>query len=125
MLKDYPLMLNNTELLIPATYKENWNPIEDVRQSAAGTDIYTNVRDRKLVAVFNYKVTHTWLKTLADFNMLSRTESLTFKRYDPILDAYSEHTVKMTGFTYQLERKSWDLTTTKGVYRVSFNLEEI
>lgn len=125
MLKDYPLMLNNTELLIPSSYKENWKAVEEVKQSAAGTDIYTSIRSRKLVASLTYKVMNGWLKTFADFNMLSRTESLTFKRYDPILDAYSEHFVKMTGFSYQLNRKSWDLEATNGIYEVSFNLEEI
>lgn len=125
MLKDYPLMLNNTELLIPASYKETWKPIEEVKQSAAGTDIYTNIRSRKLVVNLDYKVMSAWLKIFADFNMLSRTESLTLKRYDPILDAYSEHSVKMTDFSYQLERKSWDLEVTNGIYKVSFNLEEI
>ena len=124
-LKDYPLMLNNTSLLIPNPYKETWNAVEEVKQSAGGTDIYTNVRARKLSISVSYRVSATWLKTLADFNALSRTQSLTLKRYDPIAQAYTEHQVKMKGFNYQVERKSWDLTYSLGVYKVSFTLEEI
>lgn len=124
-LKDYPLTLNNTPLLMPNPYKETWTAVEEVKQSAGGTDIYTSVRSRKLSCSFSYKVTSGWLKTLADFNALSRTQSLTFKRYDPIAETYTEHQVKMKGFNYQLERKSWDLTSTFGLYKVSFTLEEI
>lgn len=125
MLKEYPLVLNNIDLLIPNPYKETWNPVEDIRQSAAGTDIYTTVRDRKLSISVSYKVTSTWLKTLAELNMLSRTESLTLKRYDPIIEGYSTHQVKMRGFTYQTVRKAYDLAVTNGIYNVAFTLEEI
>ncbi len=125
MLKDYPLVLNNIELLIPNPYKEAWNAVEETRESAAGTDIYTTVRDRKLTISVSYKVTSTWLKTLAELNMLSRTQSLVLKRYDPILEAYSEHNVKMKSFNYQAERKAYDLAITNGIYKVSFTLEEI
>lgn len=124
-LKDYPLVLNNIELLIPNPYKESWNAVEDIKQSAGGTDIYTNTRARKLTISLSYKVTSTWLKTLAELNILSRTQSLTLRRYDPIAEDYTEHQVKMKGFNYQVNRKSWDLNTTLGVYNVSFTLEEI
>ena len=125
MLSEYPLVLNNIELLIPNPYTETWNAIEETKQSAAGTDIYTNVRDRKLSISVTYKVTSDWLKTLADLNMTSRTSSLTLKRYDPILEAYSEHNVKMKNFKYQTVRKAYDLAITNGIYKVSFTLEEI
>ena len=125
MLANYPLVLNNIELLIPNPYKESWNAIEDTKQSAAGTDVYTSIRVRKLSISVSYKVTSDWLKTLAELNTLSRTESLTLQRYDPILEDYSEHQVKMKNFSYQVDRKSWDLSVTNGIYKVSFTLEEI
>lgn len=125
MLKNYPLKLNDIDLLIPDPYKESWNAIEDVKQSAAGTDIYTSVRSRKLTISLSYKVTSAWLKTLAQLNMTSRTESLTLQRYDPIQETYSTHQVKMKNFSYQVDRKSWDLSITDGIYKVSFVLEEI
>ncbi len=125
MLNEYPLVLNGIELLIPNPYKESWNAIEEVKQTAAGTDVYTTVRERKLSISLSYKVTSTWLKKLAQLNQLSRTQSLVLRRYDPIDEDYSEHNVKMTGFTYQVDRKSWDVAITNGLYKVSFNLEEI
>lgn len=125
MLKDYPLVLENIELLIPNPYKEAWNAVEDTKQSAAGTDIYTSIRDRKLSISLSYKVTSTWLKKLAQLHMLSRTQSLTLKRYDPIIEGYSEHQVKMKSFSYQSVRKAYDLSITNGIYNVSFTLEEV
>ena len=125
MLKNYPLVLNNIDLLIPASYKETWNAVEDVKQSAAGTDIYTSVRARKLSISVSYKVTSSWLKTLSNLHILSRTQSLVLKRYDPILEAYSEHNVKMKSFNYQAVRKAYDLAITNGIYTVSFTLEEV
>lgn len=124
-LKDYPLVLDNINLLIPNPYKETWNAVEDIKQSAGGTDIYTNTRARKLSISVSYKVTSDWLKTLATLNNTSRTQSLTLKRYDPIQEGYTEHQVKMKNFSYQVDRKSWDLNTTFGIYKVSFTLEEI
>ena len=124
-LKDYPLVLNNINLLIPNPYKETWNAVEDTKQSAGGTDIYTNTRARKLSISVSYKVTSDWLKTLATLNNTSRTQSLTLKRYDPIQEGYTEHQVKMKNFSYQVDRKSWDITASFGLYKVSFTLEEI
>lgn len=124
-LKDYPLVLDNINLLIPNPYKETWNAVEDIKQSAGGTDIYTNTRARKLSISFSYKVTSDWLKTLATLNNKSRTQSLTLKRYDPIQEGYTEHQVKMKNFSYQVDRKSWDITASFGLYKVSFTLEEI
>ena len=124
-LKDYPLVLDNINLLIPNPYKETWNAVEDIKQSAGGTDIYTNTRARKLSISASYKVTSDWLKTLATLNNTSRTQSLTLKRYDPIQEGYTEHQVKMKNFSYQVDRKSWDITASFGLYKVSFTLEEI
>lgn len=124
-LKDYPLVLDNINLLIPNPYKETWNAVEDIKQSAGGTDIYTNTRARKLSISVSYKVTSDWLKTLATLNNKSRTQSLPLKRYDPIQEGYTEHQVKMKNFSYQVDRKSWDITASFGLYKVSFTLEEI
>ncbi len=122
MLNEYPLCINNEEILITATMKEDWKKIENVTQSEAGTDMVSVVRNKKLTLTLTFKVMSGWLKKFASY----RDEpSVTVKRYDAVEEGYTTHTMRFTSFNAEPLRKSWDLQITNGVWKLSITLEEI
>lgn len=122
MLKtNYPIYFDQTQILIPATWKESWNVVETVSQSEGGKDIVHKVRGRRLSVTCTFKCTDTWFRKFAQFSEL---DSFTLKRYDPIVPGYKEHLVRIRNFQAAPLRKSWDLTSTNGIWTVGFTIEE-
>lgn len=117
----YPMYFNTTAIPFPMDYFEDHEVVDKVKQTEAGTDIVTVVRYRKLKASMTFVCLQSTLQTLAGFN---NADSFTFKRYDPVADAYGEKTVRMRNFHYAPRKGSEDLTEVKGVWEVSFDLEE-
>jgi hypothetical protein len=119
--EDYPIYFNQTQILIPATWKESWNVVEAVSQSESGKDIVHKVRGRRLSVNCAFKCSDVWFRKFAQFSEL---DSFTLKRYDPIVPGYQEHLVRIRNFQAQPNRKSWDLSVTNGVWAVGFVIEE-
>lgn len=118
---DYPIMFNTTTIPFPNDYSENLQTIEKVMQSEAGTDIVTIARYSKLKATMSFVCLQSVVQTLGGFRTV---DSFTFKRYNPIIDDYEEKTVRMRNFNCHPRKGSEDLSEVKGVWEVSFDLEE-
>lgn len=121
-LKDYPYKFNNEEILYPIAWSESFSTIESINQSEAGTDIINVVRYKKLSVSASFKVTNTWLKKFEDY---ADVDTFTLKRYDGSINGYDERTVRMRNFASNRVQHSEDLTSTVGIWEVSFTLEEI
>ena len=118
---DYPIKFNTTVIPFPSGWEENPNVVENTFQTEAGTDKVEVIRYDKLSVSVSMKCLSSLVTTLGSF---SRMDSFTLKRYNPTNDTYEERTVRMRGFKYKLVPKSQDLGATKGIWEVSFNLEE-
>lgn len=117
----YPLMFDNDVLKYPDTFSPEDQTIETVNQTEAGTDQVQLVRTGKV----KISVAHT---CLADDLILYKTYSLkpkfTLKYYDPTLNGYATKTVRLRGLKYPIVKGSYRLDGVRGVYNVSFTLEE-
>ena len=124
----YPIKLYTLEtgmitIPFPAT---NWaisnSTIENVQQSEGGTDIVQVVRQKKAHISAQFRVSDVeWVKKFLD---LSMQDGIELSQYDPITDDYETLNVRMRNVEYSNVRKSQLLTGVKGVWDVSFELEE-
>lgn len=117
----YPMLFNTTQIPFPTDYSEDSQTIESSRVTEAGTDIVNVARYGKLKASMSFTCLQATVQTLASFKSV---DSFTFKRYSPETDAYAESTVRMRNYKCQPKKGSEDLTEVKGVWDVSFDLEE-
>lgn len=117
----YPMMFNTTQIPFPTSYSEDSQTIENTRTAEAGNDIVNVARYGKLKASMSFTCLQTTVQTLASFESV---DSFKFKRYSPKTDAYAETTVRMRNFKCQPKKGSEDLSEVKGVWIVSFDLEE-
>ncbi len=120
-LKDYRYKFNTTTILFPLTWQESFNTIDDVQISEAGGDLVTVSRYGKLSVSAGFKCTSAWVKTFQGF---MDEPSFTLHRYDAFAERYKMHTVRMREFSCNFVPKSQDLSITKGIWEVSFVLEE-
>lgn len=118
---NYPMMFNQTVIPFPTDYSENSQTVESVMQTEAGTDVVTIARYNKLKATMSFVCLQSVVQTLGGFRDV---DSFTFKRYNPIIDDYEERTVRMRNFNCKPRKGSEDLKEVKGVWEVSFDLEE-
>ena len=117
----YPLMFDDDILKYPDTFSPEDQTVENVNQTEAGTDQVQLVRTGKV----KISVAHV---CLADDLILYKSYSLkpkfTLKYYDASLNGYATKTVRMRGLKYPLVKGSYRLDGVRGVYNVSFTLEE-
>ncbi len=118
---NYPIMFNQTVIPFPTDCSETSLTIEKAIQTEGGNDIVTVSRYDKLKATMSFVCLQNVVQTLGSFKTIDR---FTFKRYNPIIDDYEERTVRMRNFNCKPRKGSEDLKEVKGVWEVSFDLEE-
>lgn len=118
---NYPMMFNQTVIPFPTDYSENSQTVESVMQTEAGKDVVTISRYDKLKATMSFVCLQNVVQTLGSFKTVDR---FIFKRYNPTIDDYEERTVRMRNFNCKPRKGSEDLKEVKGVWEVSFDLEE-
>lgn len=119
--QQYPLMFNNDVLKYPDSFNPEEQTIETVNQTEAGTDQVQLVRTGKI----KISVSHLCLADeLILYKSYSTLPKFTLKYYDPSLNGYTTKTVRMRGLKYPLSKGSYRLDGVRGVYSVSFTLEE-
>ena len=118
---NYPMMFNQTVIPFPRDYSETSQVKESVLQTEAGTDIVTISRYNKLHATMSFVCLQSTVQVLGGFRDV---DSFTFKRYNPIIDDYEQKTVRMRNYNCKPRKGSEDLKEVKGVWEVSFDLEE-
>lgn len=120
-MKDFPISINSTSLPFPHKWQETSNVVENVNKTEAGTDQVEVVRYDKLTISCEFGCDNTLVATLKGFAKLG---SLTVKYYDAETDAYKERTMRMRKFRQSLSNGSHTLDGVRGVWNVSFDLEE-
>lgn len=121
-IKQYPPMFNSTSVAFFPEIDCSPKNIENVHQSEGGRDIVQSMRKDKLSASVKLKVAgHEWVKFFYD--LYKNYDSVTFKQFSPLLEAYETRTVRLVDFTYKKVKKSEDLAVT-GTWEMSFGIEE-
>lgn len=121
MLKDYPTYFNTFELPFTKKWSEDYDTIEEVNTSEAGTDIVDVSRYNKLSVSCSIGCLSTMAKQLMIF---SEMPYFTLRKYDILTEAYKEYTVRMRDFKVDRIEQSESVAISNGLWKVSFKLEE-
>lgn len=118
---DFPLFFDLTEIPQPSTWSESSNVVETVNQTEAGTQQVEVVRYDRLTVNCGFVVTDATAMLLKDF---SKRNSISVKYYDIETDAYKTRTMRIRNFSASLKKDSNTLLYVRGVWEISFKLEE-
>ena len=118
---DFPLYFDSTVMPQPHAWTETSNVVETVNKTEAGTDQVDVVRLDKLTISVEYGCADDLARTLKAF---SKQNSIVVKYYDIETDDYKQRTMRMRKFSAALSQHSNELLAVRGVWRVSFDLEE-
>jgi hypothetical protein len=118
---DFPLMFDNDTIPQPSTWTENSEVVETVNNTEAGTQQVEVVRYDRLKVNCGFVVMDAVARLLKTY---SKKDSFVVKYYDIETDAYKQRTVRMRGFSAALTKDSFNLLSVRGVWTVSFTLEE-
>lgn len=122
ILKNYPIKINNTAIPFSGSMDENYDTIETVNTSEAGTDIVQVSRLGKLKLSISYTMLSDFIPTLEGWR--DSTTYLTISMYDFTMNAYKDRQMRMRNYKKSLVKNSQDLTVTTGIWKVSFDLIE-
>lgn len=122
MYSSFPIYFDETEMPIPQTgWQETSNVVENTQMSEGGTDMVDVVRYDKL----SISVTTSCFSDLAKtYKQFSKKDSIQVKIYDIIDEAYKTHTMRMRSFSASRRKDTDNLSTTNGIWDISFTLEE-
>ena len=118
---DYPYKFDDTVLPFMSTWNESFGRIVSNNTSEAGSDIETIIRRGKITVKAGCGCFSDMRGTLQSFYNL---DSFVLYRYDDIEEGYTTHNVRMTEFSSERVYKSESVDDTKGLWKVSFTLEE-
>ena len=122
MLADYPMYFDDDRILNPTEWSEDFEVVENVNQTEAGTDIHVVTRYDKMTVKAKFYVTDKWAKL---FKQYSKKPSFVLRKYDVLTEDYEERTVVLRGLSIERLSKSEKIAISNGIYAVSFNLEEL
>lgn len=120
-MQDFPLMFDNDVMPWPSTWNENSDVIETVSQTEAGTQQTEVVRYDRLKVQVGYNVTDVIAKKLKEY---SKQDSIAVKYYDIETDDYKTRNMRIRSFSASLKKDSNALLYVRGVWAISFTLEE-
>ena len=122
ILKNYPIKINNVAIPFAGSMEENYDTIETVNQSEAGTDIVQVRRLNKLTLSISYTILSDFI---SQFETWAGTSSyLTVQIFNFGTGAYTSKQMRMRNYKKSLVPKSQDLEATTGIWKVSFELIE-
>lgn len=114
---------NNEEMPFTSTLDFGRSKIQVKNQTEGGHTIVQTIRND----VLSMKIATVCLASqLARYQFYNDQSSFTVTIYDALSDDPITRTVQMVNFSYSLMKDSYDLVdaSQKGVYKVSFTLEE-
>ena len=123
ILKDYPVKINNTAIPFSGSMAENYDTIETVNQSEAGTDVVQVARLGKMTLAIEYTITSEWIAQFEAWAFDSAVKAV--KVFDFGLQGYKERQMRMRNYQKSLVKHSQDLTVTTGIWKVKFDLIEL
>lgn len=121
MLKDYPIYFNETELPAPKKWAEDFNTIETVNETEAGTDQVLVARYGKLSVSVQFDCSSRWAHTFAVFRDAG---PIFVKSYDLKEDGYKTRKMRIRNFRSTPVEGSEKVQGTTGLYTITFDLEE-
>ena len=120
-MQDFPLMFDTDTIPQPSTWTENSEVIETVNQTEAGTQQAEVVRYDRLKVNCGFVVTDEVARLLKGY---SKHNSIAVKYYDIETDDYKTRYMRIRNFSAALRKNSDKLLSVRGVWDVSFTLEE-
>lgn len=120
-LTDFPIVMNGITIPEPIKFDAEHETIENVSQSEAGTDLIEILRYGKMSYACEFNSSSTWAHRFAE---LSETDVITLSCYDLKADASVVRNVRMRDFKAVLVDNSQRIEGIKGLYKVTFKLEE-
>lgn len=121
-LRDFPLQFDNTLLFKPEAATANPKKLYNKNESEAGTDLLNIRRANKMQFNFTFNCTDAWEAFFHAYNM---KDSFYFSYYDAETAAYKQIEVYMDNYSSSWEPHSDYITTSKGLYVVSFDLIQL
>lgn len=120
-LDDYKVKFDNTTIPWTKGWEVAENDVLNENQSEGGTDIVEAIRKGKLSIAVQTTCLSDQLKIYAQF---ARGNGFTLTLYDPVLETTTTKRCRIKGFRYGKKAKSEKFTVTRGIYNVSFTIEE-
>lgn len=120
-MQDFPLMFDNDVMPWPSTWNESSEVVETVSMTEAGTQQTEVVRYDRLKVQVGFNVTDAIAKKLKEY---SKQDSIAVKYYDIETDAYKTRNMRIRSFSASLKKDSNALLYVRGVWSISFTLEE-
>ena len=121
MLKNYPVIINNTTLFQATKWTENWKKVTNTYMTEAGTEQIDVVRQRKLSVAAQYDCSSEWIGQFVTWNQAG---TLTVQMYDLLTGLYATRSMHMEDLAVTLVEGSEKTENTDGLYQVTFTLEE-
>lgn len=112
--------LNGIELITPTQWDENYEWLENVNTSEAGTDLVDIVRSNKLSVSASFQCSSRWYHILYE---MSQEAVLALRSYDPLTNAPKLRDVRMRDFSASFQQFS-DKLEGEGLWVVNFSLKE-
>lgn len=121
MLKDYPVLFNEEEIIRPSSWSESYGVIESVNETEAGTDQVVVVRYDKLSVSASFKCSSTWAGKFKRYSVQGRVH---VSMYDLAREDYRQRIMRIRNFKASPVEGSHLTSGTNGLWEVSFDLEE-
>lgn len=120
--EDYPIYFDDTALPIHHTeWTRGYDRVQNVNQTEAGTDDAELIRTGKTTITAAFRCTDVWASVISAYE---QEASFSVRFYDVVAKAYVTKTMYMSGLSVVEVPYSDRLTSTNGVYEISFNLIE-
>lgn len=120
----YPIFMNNQTIPFPDSWEENPRKISNTFETEAGTIQKIITRSSRMGISASFTVTDRWLKKFLALRAMSVFE---VKVFDATLSGYATRNMFIDddSFQYSLVTAARYETGTTGLYKLSFNLEEV
>lgn len=121
MKQSFPIKFGDTAVPFPLTWEEQHNNITTVNMTEDGKDHVTFTRKDKLRVSASWKCSNEWASL---FRSRSKDEYFTLYIYDHLADDYVLHVVRITEFSCNLIKHSWNIYYSYGLWEVNMTIEE-
>ncbi len=124
MLSSYPIKINNVAIPFPDRWSETPKKISNEFETESGGRQLIVVRNKRLEVSASFTVSSRWLKR---FEAWRDANYVTVSVYDAGSNAYVSYNMDIVSesFRYELIRHSERMKNTNGLYKLSFELEEL
>ena len=124
MLTTYPIKINNVTIPFPDSWSETPMKAGNRFETEDGGIRQIITRTKRLTASASFTVTSRWLK---NFMTYRDANTLSVDIYDPVSGSSVNHTMFIVydSFTYELIPEFRHASGTEGLWKLSFDLEEV